>query len=54
MKPPMKSSGARNSGLPAFTVRVQAKTWIVLGMTTIMLAAAKKMRVTSGSPVANM
>src|ERR671937_871114 len=54
MKPPMKSSGVLKSGLPSITVDVHAKTWIVEGMTTIMLAAAKKTSVTVGSPVANM
>src|ERR671930_1340389 len=54
MKPPMKRSGALNSGRPIITVTVQAKSWIVDGMTTIMLAAAKKTSVTAGIPVANM
>jgi len=54
MKPPMKRSGARNSGRPRFTVRVQAKTWMVLGITTIIEAAAKKTSSAVGSPVANM
>src|SRR5919198_1195216 len=52
MKPPMKRSGVLKSGLPSITVDVQAKTWIVEGMTTIMLAAAKKTSVSVGSPVA--
>ena len=54
MKPPMNIKGALNSGRPMVTVSVQANTWIVLGMTTIMLAAAKKTIAISGSPVANM
>ena len=54
MKPPMNISGALNCGRPIVTVSVQANTWIVLGMTTIMLAAAKKTTAISGSPVANM
>ena len=35
-------------------MNVQANTWIELGMTTIMLAAAKKTTAIVGSPVANM
>jgi hypothetical protein len=54
MKPPMKSRGAVKRGRPIDTVSVQANTWIELGMTTIMLAAAKKTTVTTGSPTANM
>ena len=54
MKPPMKSSGARNSGLPRPTVTVQAQTWIALGITTIIEAPAKKIRAVVGRPVANM
>src|SRR5207248_2209837 len=32
MKPPMKRSGARNSGRPIITVAVQPKIWIVDGV----------------------
>src|SRR5919204_5036144 len=54
MKPPMNSSGALNVGRPDATVKVQANTWIVLGTTTTMLAAAKKTSVAVGNPVENM
>ena len=54
MKPPMNKSGARNSGVPLITVNVHAKIWIVLGITTIIDAAAKKISDTVGNPVANM
>ncbi len=55
MKPPMKSSGALNCGVPVITVSSQAKIWIVDGITTIIEAAAKKIeRRRSASPVANM
>ena len=54
MKPPMKRSGVLNSGRPIITVTVQAKIWIVEGITTIMLAAAKTISVTVGRPVVNM
>jgi hypothetical protein len=50
MKPPMKSSGVANSGVPMATVVVQAKIWIVLGMTTISVAPAKKIAVAVGMP----
>src|SRR5205823_1875328 len=54
MKPPMKSSGALKLGLPMATVSVQANTWIVDGMTTIIDAAAKKTSTDVDTPVANM
>src|SRR5205814_205337 len=54
MNPPMKSSGARNSGRPRFTVKSHAKIWIEEGMTTIIEAAAKKTSVVVAGPVANM
>src|ERR687886_1238233 len=54
MKPPMKRSGARNSGVPITTVNVQAKTWIVDGMTTTIDAAAKITSVEFEIPVENM
>ena len=54
MKPPMKSSGARNRGAPVATVSSHAKTWIVDGITTSIDAAAKKTSVIVASPVANM
>ena len=37
-----------------FTVSVQAKIWIVLGITTIIEAAAKKASAVVARPVANM
>ena len=42
MKPPMKRSGALKTGVPETTVSVQAKIWIVDGITTVIEAAAKK------------
>ena len=54
MNPPMKSSGARNSGRPRFTVKSHAKIWIEEGITTIIEAAAKKTSVVVARPVANM
>src|ERR671935_2826451 len=51
MKPPMKRSGVLKSDRPSITVDVHAKTWIVDGMTTIMLAAAKKTSVSVGNPI---
>src|SRR5437764_12935955 len=53
MKPPMKRSGALKLGLPSATVSVQAKTWMVEGMTTIIDAAAKKTSTDVEIPVAN-
>ncbi len=44
----------RYSGRPVTIVMHQAKIWIPLGMTMIRLAAAKKIIVISGRPVANM
>ena len=54
MKPAMKSSGVLKRALPVMKVMHQAKTWIVLGITTTPVAAAKKTTVTVGIPVANM
>ena len=54
MKPAMKSKGVLNCAWPVTNVMHQAKTWIVLGITTIAVAAAKKTTVTVGIPVANM
>ena len=50
MKPAMKSSGVRKRALPMTIVQHQAKTWIVDGMTTIAVAAAKKTIATVGMP----
>jgi hypothetical protein len=54
MKPTMKRSGVVNSGRPVAMVMHQAKIWMPLGMTIMRLAAAKKMVVAVGRPVANM
>src|SRR5512146_1058352 len=54
MKAPMKSSGARNSGRPIVTVSVQAKTWIVDGITTMKVAAEKKISGEAVTPGAHM
>src|SRR4051794_23804964 len=54
MKPPMKSSGALNCGVPRLTVNNQAKIWMVDGITTIIEAAAKNTSVVVDMPVANM
>ena len=54
MKPAMKSSGVVKRAVPITNVMHQAKTWIVDGITTIAVAAAKKTSVTVGRPVANM
>jgi hypothetical protein len=54
MKPAMKSSGVLKRARPTNIVIVHAKTWIVLGMTTTVVAAAKKTTVTVGIPTANM
>ena len=40
--------------MPQTTVIVQAKIWIVDGITTVIEAAAKKINVVVGRPVANM
>ena len=50
MKPAMKSSGVRKRAVPSQIVMHQAKTWIVLGITTIAVAAAKKTSVIVGIP----
>ena len=42
MKPAMKSSGVLKRAKPVMNDMHQAKTWIVLGITTIAVAAAKK------------
>jgi hypothetical protein len=41
MKPTIQSSGVWKSGRPVTSVVSHANSWIALGMTMIMLAAAK-------------
>ena len=50
MKPTMKSSGVVKRGGPVSIVSDQAKTWIVDGITTIAVAAAKKTSVDGRDP----
>ena len=49
MKPAMKRSGVWKRGSPMNIVMHHANTWIVDGMTTIAVAAAKKTSVIVGS-----
>src|SRR3954452_7315346 len=54
MKPAMNRSGVLKSALPVTMAMHQANTWIVDGMTTNEVAAAKNTTDTVGMPVANM
>jgi hypothetical protein len=52
--PRTNSIGVRSTGLPSHSVASQAKTCTPIGMEIAILAAAKKDRDISGSPVVNM
>ena len=50
MKPTAKSIGVLKTGRPFQMVAIQAKTWMPLGMLTVMLAAVKKVRASAERP----
>ncbi len=49
-----KRNGVANTALPSQIVASHAKICTPAGMAMVMLAAAKKLRISGGSPTANM